>query len=125
MHSIDGDYFPVVSPLFATYLHRNLIGTSSELRRIFAVRSPRELRQIADVISAYLCTRIILEILLSVLIAPNIIRVFSPLNCDTVVAFTPYTLQPTPKNRPKKRFLFAQSKIIHYLCIAKSNDSRY
>ena len=65
MHSIDGDYFPVLSPLFATYLHRNLIGTSSELRRIFAVRSPRELRQIADVISAYLCTRIILEILLS------------------------------------------------------------
>ena len=83
MHSIDGDYFPVVSPLPATYLHRNLIGisseshrnligTSSELRRIFAVRSPRELRQIADVISAYLCTRIILEILLSLLIAPNI-----------------------------------------------------
>ena len=82
MHSIDGD-FPFISPLPATYPHRNLIGTSSEphrnfigtsleLRRIFAVRSPREHRQIADVISAYLCNRIIIEILLSLLVAPNI-----------------------------------------------------
>ena len=58
MHDIDGD-FPFISPLPATYLHRNLIGTSSEphrdfigtsleLRRIFAVRSPRERRHIAD-----------------------------------------------------------------------------
>ena len=33
-----------------------------------------------------------------------------------ILAFTPYTLRPTPKNLPKIRFLFAQSKKKHYLC---------
>ena len=90
MYLIDGD-FPFISHLLATYQHRdfigtslelhwNLIGTSSELRRIFAVRSPRERRLIGDVISAYLCTRIIIKILLSLLVAPNSIRVFSLLH---------------------------------------------
>ena len=47
MYSIDGD-FPFISPLLATYLHIDFIGTSLELRHIIAVRSPRERRHIAD-----------------------------------------------------------------------------
>ena len=80
MHSIDGDYFPVVSPLPATYLHRNLIGTSSEPHWNLIGTSPYLCRKIPErtmthrpmFISAYLCNRIIIEILLSLLVAPNI-----------------------------------------------------
>ena len=106
MYLIDGD-FPFISPLLATYPHRDFIGTSLEPHWNLIGTSPYLCRKFPErtkahrpmFISVYLRTRIILEILLSLnlhLIFYRKITLKSDFSCTSQNNSLPLHREPAP-----------------------------
>ena len=97
MHDIDGDFL-FISPLLATYPHRDFIGTSPYLCRKIPERTKAHRPMF---ISVYLRTRIILEILLFLtlhLIFYRKITLKSDFSCTSQNNSLPWHREPAPRD---------------------------